>query len=186
VHIPELARHPKRDQVLESHPLQLGQGSRLHKKGVGQSFEKKLAHRQRGFRFVANGRSRQPQEGRIAAAQNGSMGRGEGRKEDSLVLAVHHCGHCAVNRATERLIDALVVPRQTANTPETQLKPANKQRQNALAQHASKPSDKPVWLTETFVVDKIQPLLASLSALVKGVLDDLPGQPRGVFVTRTG
>lgn len=50
------------------------------------------------------------------------------------------------------------------NSPEAQLKRANKQRQNALAQHAWKPSEQPQWLTETFYAEQIQPPLASLSA----------------------
>ena len=75
-----------------------------------------------------------------------------------------HCGQCAVGSATERLADAARVGRQTANSPEAQLKRANTQRQNALAQHAWKPSDQPRWLTEAFYAGKIQPLLPSLSA----------------------
>jgi hypothetical protein len=77
-----------------------------------------------------------------------------------------HCGQCAVSSATKRLIDAARVGRQTANSPEAQLKRANTQRQNALAQHAWKPSDQPAWLTEKFYAERIQPLLASLSASV--------------------
>jgi CRISPR-associated endonuclease Cas1 len=75
-----------------------------------------------------------------------------------------HCGECAVTSATERLIDAARVGRQTANSPEAQLKRANTQRQNALAQHAWKPSEQPKWLTANFYIEKIQPRLASLSA----------------------
>jgi len=69
-----------------------------------------------------------------------------------------HCSQCAVSSATERLIDAARVGRRTANSPEAQLKRASMQRQNALAQHAWKPSDLPTWLTETFYAEKIQPL----------------------------
>jgi hypothetical protein len=76
----------------------------------------------------------------------------------------NHCGQCAVISATERFIDAAHVGRQTANGPNAQLKRANTQRQNALAQHAWKPSDQPAWLTEKFYSQKIQPLLVSLSA----------------------
>jgi hypothetical protein len=75
-----------------------------------------------------------------------------------------HCGLCAVSTATERFIYAARVGRQTANSPEAQLKRANTQRQNALAQHAWKPSDQPTWLTELFYAAKSQTLLASLSA----------------------
>jgi hypothetical protein len=75
-----------------------------------------------------------------------------------------HCGQCAVSSATERLVDVAHVGRQTANSPEAQLKRASTQRQNALAQHAWKPSDQPTWLTEAFYTKNIQPLLASVSA----------------------
>ena len=75
-----------------------------------------------------------------------------------------HCGQCAVSSATERLVDVARVGRQTANSPQAQLKRGNTQRQNALAQHAWKPSDEPTWLTARFYAEKIQPLLAPLSA----------------------
>jgi len=75
-----------------------------------------------------------------------------------------HCGQCAVTSATERLVDAALIGRQTANGPEAQLKRANTQRQIAVAKRAWKPSDQPAWLTERFYAERIQPLLASLSA----------------------
>jgi hypothetical protein len=82
-----------------------------------------------------------------------------------------HCGQCAVSSATERLIDAARVGRQTTNSPESQLKRANTQRQNALAQHAWKSSDKPAWLTNKLYAEKIQPLLAtqSVSAIARQI-----------------
>jgi hypothetical protein len=75
-----------------------------------------------------------------------------------------HCGQCAVGSATERLANVARVGRQTANGPQAQLKRANTQRQNALAQPAWEPSDQPAWLTEKFYSQQIQPLLASMSA----------------------
>ena len=74
------------------------------------------------------------------------------------------CGQCAVGSATERLVHVARVGRQTANGPEAQLRRATTQRQNALAQHAWKPSEQPTWLTATFYAEEIQPLLAPLSA----------------------
>jgi len=62
------------------------------------------------------------------------------------------------------MVAAALIGRQTAHSPEAQLKRANTQRKNALAQHAWKPSDQPVWLTEKFYMTKIQPVLASMSA----------------------
>ena len=83
-----------------------------------------------------------------------------------IIEGITHCGECAITGATERLVDAARIGRQTANGPEAQAKRADTQRQNALAQHAWKPSDQPKWLTETFYAEKIQPPLASLSASV--------------------
>jgi hypothetical protein len=51
-----------------------------------------------------------------------------------------------------------------ANGPEAQLKRANTQRQNALAQHAWKASDQAAWLTEKSYSEKVQPVLAKMSA----------------------
>ena len=62
------------------------------------------------------------------------------------------------------MIDAAGIGRQTANGPEAQLKRANTQRKNALSQHAWKSSDQPAWLTDKIYSEKIQPLLASMSA----------------------
>jgi hypothetical protein len=87
--------------------------------------------------------------------------RGCGKK---ILEARTHCGQCAVGSATERLVDVARLGRQTANSSEAQLKRANTQRTNALAQHAWKPSDQPTLLTESFYAQKIQPLLALLSA----------------------
>ena len=61
-----------------------------------------------------------------------------------------NCARCAVDDATENMLDAARIGRQTANGPEAQLKRANTQRKNALAQHAWKSSDQPAWLTEKF------------------------------------
>ncbi len=47
-----------------------------------------------------------------------------------------NCVRCAVGDATKNMLDAAKIGRQTANGPEAQLKRANTQRKNALAQHA--------------------------------------------------
>jgi hypothetical protein len=62
------------------------------------------------------------------------------------------------------MLDAARIGRQTANGPEAQIKRASTQRKNALAQHAWEPSDQPAWLTETFYSEKVQPILAAMSA----------------------
>jgi hypothetical protein len=73
------------------------------------------------------------------------------------------CASCAVGDATDNMLDAARIGRQTANDPEAQLKRANTQRRNALEQHAWKPSDQPPWLTLEMFTEKIQPLLAKAS-----------------------
>ena len=75
-----------------------------------------------------------------------------------------NCVRCAVDDATKSMLDAAKIGRQTANSPEAQLKRANTQRKNALAQHSWKSSDQPAWLTETFYSEKVQPVLAGIPA----------------------
>jgi CRISPR-associated endonuclease Cas1 len=75
-----------------------------------------------------------------------------------------NCATCAVDGATKNMLDAARIGRQTANGPEAQVKRANTQCKNALAQRSWNPSVQPAWLTERFLMTKIQPLLAKMSA----------------------
>jgi hypothetical protein len=75
-----------------------------------------------------------------------------------------NCACCSIDDATKNMLDAAKIGRQTANGPEAQLKRASTQRRNALAQRAWKSSDQPSWLTKQFYSDKVQPLLAAMSA----------------------
>ena len=75
-----------------------------------------------------------------------------------------NCTRSAVGDATKNMLDAARIGRETANGLEAQVKRANTQRKNALAQHAWKPSDQPAWLTEKFYSEKVQPLLSAVSA----------------------
>jgi CRISPR-associated endonuclease Cas1 len=77
-----------------------------------------------------------------------------------------NCVRCAVDDATKNMLDAAKIGRQTANSPEAQAKRANTRRKNALAQHSWKASDQPEWLTEQFYLQKVQPVLATVSASV--------------------
>jgi hypothetical protein len=77
-----------------------------------------------------------------------------------------NCVRCAVADATGNMLDAARIGRQTANGPEAQLKRAGTQRKNALAQHKWKPSQQPAWLTEKLYSEKVQPVLAAMSASV--------------------
>jgi CRISPR-associated endonuclease Cas1 len=77
-----------------------------------------------------------------------------------------NCARCSVDDATKNMLDAARIGRQTANGPEAQEKRAHTQRKNALAQHAWKSSDQPAWLTDTFYSEKVQPVIAAISASV--------------------
>ena len=76
-----------------------------------------------------------------------------------------NCARCSIDDATKNMLDAAKIGRQAANSPEAQLRRASTQRKNALlAQHAWKSSDQPAWLTATFYSEKVQPILAVMSA----------------------
>jgi hypothetical protein len=74
------------------------------------------------------------------------------------------CARCAVRTATKKMLNAARIGRETANGPKAQMKRAVTQRKNALAQHAWKSPDQPMWLTEKYYSEKVQPVLATMSA----------------------
>jgi len=74
------------------------------------------------------------------------------------------CLSCAVDDATKHMLDAAQIGRQTANGPAAQVKRSIKARENALAQHSWNPSQQPTWLTDTFYSEKVQPVIAMISA----------------------
>jgi CRISPR-associated endonuclease Cas1 len=73
------------------------------------------------------------------------------------------CVRCAVPNCTKNMLNAARIGRLTANGPEAQAKRAIKARNNAIAQHSWKESDKPTWLTQQLFVGRIQPLLSGVS-----------------------
>jgi hypothetical protein len=97
----------------------------------------------------------------IRAPRRENLCRGCGK---TIQVGRMNCANCAVDNATTNMVAAALVGRQTAQSPEAQLKRANTQRKNALAQHAWKPSENPSWLTDKFYSAKVQPLLAAMSA----------------------
>ena len=101
-----------------------------------------------------------PLSSTISAPRIANLCRGCGK---TIQYGRTNCVRCAVDDATKNMLDAARIGRQTANGPEAQVKRANTQRQNALAEHAWKPSDQPAWLTAKVYSEKIQPLLASMS-----------------------
>jgi CRISPR-associated endonuclease Cas1 len=74
-----------------------------------------------------------------------------------------HCAQCAVDGATERLINAARVGRAIAHSPEARSKEGEKQHRHALARSSWKLSNLPPWLTAEVYSVKIQPLLSGIS-----------------------
>jgi CRISPR-associated endonuclease Cas1 len=73
------------------------------------------------------------------------------------------CARCGIQDATNNMLEAARIGRETANSPEARKKHAITARKNALAQHSWKDSDQPAWLTPEVFSEKIQPLLSSVS-----------------------
>jgi CRISPR-associated endonuclease Cas1 len=96
----------------------------------------------------------------INAPRRANLCRGCGK---SIQDGSANCVSCSVDDATRNMLNAARIGRQTANAPEAQVKRANTQRKNALAQHAWKASGQPAWLSEKVYLEQIQPLLASMS-----------------------
>jgi CRISPR-associated endonuclease Cas1 len=111
------------------------------------------------FKREATGASSLPSS--IRAPRRDNLCRGCGK---TIQDGRTNCANCAVDNATTNMVAAALIGRQTAHSPQAQLKRANTQRRNALAQHAWNKSSQPEWLTEDFFLEKIQPLLAAISA----------------------
>jgi CRISPR-associated endonuclease Cas1 len=112
-------------------------------------------------RFKREAKGAPPLPAWIKAPRRDNICRGCGKKiQDGRT----NCASCAVGDATKNMVDAARIGRQTANGPEAQVKRANTQRKNALAQHAWKSSDQPAWLTEKVYSERVQPVLAAMSA----------------------
>jgi len=75
-----------------------------------------------------------------------------------------HCASCAIDGATERLVNAARIGRVAARTPEVLAKQADSQRRHSRARLSWDKSSQPAWLTPELFSQKIQPLLAAISA----------------------
>jgi hypothetical protein len=75
-----------------------------------------------------------------------------------------HCGQCAVETAKQRLVDVARLGRIAARSPEAQAKHRATRRRHAQACSAWDTSSQPAWLTAEVYSQKIQPLLAAMSA----------------------
>jgi CRISPR-associated endonuclease Cas1 len=98
-----------------------------------------------------------PVHSELAAPRRENVCRGCGK---TLTRGRDHCAQCAVNLASERLVDVARLGRSVAHTPEARAKEGQKQRQHAEARNSWTPSSKLSWLTTKVYSEKIQPLLA--------------------------
>ena len=74
-----------------------------------------------------------------------------------------HCWTCHVDTATQRLVKVAVEGRIVSHARDAQSKRSQTRKANHAAQEAWSASVQPKWLTEKFYLQKIQPLLGSLS-----------------------
>lgn len=71
-----------------------------------------------------------------------------------------HCADCAIDGATERLVNAAKRGRVAARSPESRAKHSASRRRHAEACSAWDATSRPAWLTSEVFSEKIQPLLA--------------------------
>jgi CRISPR-associated endonuclease Cas1 len=81
----------------------------------------------------------------------------------SITFGREHCFDCAVNPATNRLVNAARLGRAAAQTREALAKQADSQRRHSKARSSWDESCQPPWLTPELFSQKIQPRLASVS-----------------------
>jgi CRISPR-associated protein Cas1 len=78
----------------------------------------------------------------------------------------NHCANCAVDSATERLVNAARIGRVAARSPEARARHAESERRHANARSSWDASSQPAWLTPELFSQKIQPLLANVATSV--------------------
>jgi CRISPR-associated endonuclease Cas1 len=76
------------------------------------------------------------------------------------------CASCAIDGATERLVNAARIGRAAARSPEAQAKHAASRRRHADACSSWDEASQPAWLTPDLFCQKIQPLLANVATSV--------------------
>ena len=75
----------------------------------------------------------------------------------------NHCANCAIDGATERLVNAARIGRVAARSPEARAKHVASRRRHAQACSEWDASTQPAWLTSEVFSQQIQPLLAGVS-----------------------
>jgi CRISPR-associated endonuclease Cas1 len=73
-----------------------------------------------------------------------------------------NCGDCAIDGATERLVNAARIGREAARSPEARTKHVASRRRHAQACSAWNASMQPSWLTSEVFSKEVQPLLAEV------------------------
>jgi hypothetical protein len=86
----------------------------------------------------------------------------------SIRAELNHCGQCAIDGASQRLIDAARLGRPASRSPEARAKHRASRRRHAEACSVWDASTQPAWLTAEIFTQTIQPLLAKLSTSVIG------------------
>jgi hypothetical protein len=71
------------------------------------------------------------------------------------------CERCAIDDATQRLVEAARIGRLVSRSPEARAKHRASRRRHAEGISAWNPASQPSWLTAEVYRDKIQPLLAA-------------------------
>jgi hypothetical protein len=74
-----------------------------------------------------------------------------------------NCANCAIEAATERLLDAARIGRAAAHSPEARAKHVASHLRHVKARSVWNPSTQPAWLTSEVFSQQIQPLLAETS-----------------------
>jgi hypothetical protein len=74
-----------------------------------------------------------------------------------------NCANCAIDGATERLVNAARIGRIAARSPEARARHAESERRHANERSSWDASSQPNWLTSEVYSQKIQPLLAGIS-----------------------
>ena len=75
----------------------------------------------------------------------------------------NHCANCAIDGATERLVNAAKIGRVAARSPEARAKHTASRRRHAEACSAWDASKQPAWLTSEVFSQQIRPLLANIA-----------------------
>ena len=81
----------------------------------------------------------------------------------SIASDLIYCKACAIDVSRDNLLEAAKLGRVATVSAKAQARRSATQRRQAAALKVWKPSDKPEWLDETYLIDKIRPRLAAIT-----------------------